>query len=97
MSSELKNIISPVQQLDNQEQNQLLDHLVSQTEPHNKSDNPWLVIAGNLVDDPFFDEYIAAIQQYRKELDLSRLPQNHDYKNRLNRSAKGYESWTSGQ
>jgi hypothetical protein len=71
MSPELENIISQVQQLDAQEQNQLLDRLATQTKPLNQSDNPWLAIAGNLVDDPFFDEYVNEIDQYRKELDLS--------------------------
>jgi hypothetical protein len=71
MSPELENIISQVQQLDSQEQHQLLDRLATQIKSLNQSDNPWLAIAGNLVDDPFFDEYIGAIDQYRKELDLS--------------------------
>jgi antitoxin ParD1/3/4 len=26
-----------------------------------RTDNPWLAVAGSLVDDPFFDDYIAAI------------------------------------
>jgi hypothetical protein len=69
MSPELENIINQVQQLDSQEQHQLLDRLTTQSKSVDQSDNPWLAIAGNLVDDPFFDEYIAAIDQYRKELD----------------------------
>jgi hypothetical protein len=69
MSSELENIISQVQRLDNQEQHQLLDCLVGQAKASNNSDNPWLAIAGSLSDDPFFDDYIAAIEQYREELD----------------------------
>jgi hypothetical protein len=73
MSPELENIISQVQQLDSQEQHQLLNRLATQTKPLNRSDNPWLAIAGNLVDDPFFDEYVGAIDRYRKELDLSLL------------------------
>jgi hypothetical protein len=73
MSPELENIISQVQQLDSQEQHQLLDRLATQTKPLNQSDNPWLAIAGNLVDDPFFDEYIAAIEEYREELDQEEL------------------------
>jgi hypothetical protein len=71
MSPELENIISQVQQLDSQEQHLLLDRLATQTKPLKQSDNPWLAIAGNLVDDLFFDEYVGAIDQYRKELDLS--------------------------
>jgi hypothetical protein len=45
----------------------------TQTKLLDQSDNPWLAIAGNLVDDPFFDEYIAAIEQYREELDQKEL------------------------
>jgi hypothetical protein len=71
MSPELENIISQVQQLDSQEQHQLLDRLANQAKLLNQSDNLWLAIAGNLVDSPFFDEYVDAIDQYRKELDLS--------------------------
>ncbi len=71
MSPELENIISQVQQLDNQEQHQLLDRLAAQAKPLDQPDNPWLAIAGNLINDPFFDEYVGAIEQYRKELDLS--------------------------
>jgi hypothetical protein len=73
MSPKLENIITQFQQLDSQEQHQLLDCLATQTKPLNQSDNPWLAIAGNLVDDPFFDEYIAAIEQYREELDQEEL------------------------
>lgn len=45
----------------------------TQAKPLEQSDNPWLAIAGNLVDDPFFEEYIAAIEKYRKELDQKEL------------------------
>jgi hypothetical protein len=32
-------------------------------------ENPWLAIAGSLADDPFFDDYIAEIERYRREID----------------------------
>ncbi len=28
-----------------------------------RTDNPWLAVAGSLVDDPFFDDYVAAINR----------------------------------
>jgi hypothetical protein len=28
-----------------------------------RTDNPWLAVAGSLVNDPFFDDYIAAINR----------------------------------
>jgi hypothetical protein len=31
--------------------------------------NPWLATAGSLMNDPFFEEYIAEINQYRYDLD----------------------------
>ena len=31
--------------------------------------NPWLATAGNLANDPFFEEYIAEIDRYRQEID----------------------------
>nr|WP_309738144.1 element excision factor XisI family protein [Chamaesiphon sp. OTE_20_metabat_361] len=32
-----------------------------------RTENPWLAVAGNLVDDPFFDDYVAEIDRYRTE------------------------------
>nr|WP_310415187.1 element excision factor XisI family protein [Chamaesiphon sp. OTE_8_metabat_110] len=32
-----------------------------------RTDNPWLAVAGSLVDDPFFDDYLAEIDRYRTE------------------------------
>jgi hypothetical protein len=54
-----------------QSQLQLISHLSNQTqsEPKEQNDNPWLAIAGSLVDDPFFEDYIAEIDRYRQELD----------------------------
>jgi Arc/MetJ-type ribon-helix-helix transcriptional regulator len=34
-----------------------------------RTDNPWLAVAGSLVDDPFFDDYVAAIDRERQKLD----------------------------
>jgi hypothetical protein len=71
MNSELESVLQQAQQLDSQEKSQLIKQLLfqSQSELKEKSDNPWLATAGSLVDDPFFDDYIAAIDQHRKELD----------------------------
>ena len=71
MSSELQNILAQAQKLDPQEQIQLISHLSNRVK--SKSNNPWLATAGSLVDDPFFDDYIAEIERYRKELDLISL------------------------
>ena len=68
MSSELQNILAQAQKLDPQEQIQLISHLSNRVK--SKSNNPWLATAGSLVDDPFFDDYVAEIERYRKELDL---------------------------
>jgi hypothetical protein len=71
MSPELKNILSQAQKLDRASQIQLISHLSNQTqpEPREQTENPWLAVAGSLVDDPFFDDYIAEIDRYRRELD----------------------------
>jgi hypothetical protein len=69
MSSELQNILEQAQKLDPQEQIQLISHLGNRVK--SKSDNPWLATAGSLVDDPFFDDYLAEIERYRQELDSS--------------------------
>ncbi len=71
MSPELKDILSQAQKLDRQSQLQLINYLSNQTQPEPKeqNENPWLAIAGSLVDDPFFDDYIAEIDRYRQELD----------------------------
>jgi antitoxin ParD1/3/4 len=34
-----------------------------------RTDNPWLAVAGSLVDDPFFDDYVAEIDRNRREID----------------------------
>jgi hypothetical protein len=71
MSPELKDILSQAQKLDRQSQIQLISYLSDRTQSESKeqNDNPWLAIAGSLVDDPFFDDYIAEIDRYRQELD----------------------------
>jgi hypothetical protein len=68
MSPELERILSQAQQLDRESQLQLISRLSNQTQPQ-PEENPWLAIAGSLVDDPFFDDYIAEIDRYRQELD----------------------------
>jgi hypothetical protein len=72
MSPELERILSQAQQLDRESQIQLISHLSNQTQPQPEDrveENPWLAVAGSLVDDPFFDDYIAEIDRYRRELD----------------------------
>jgi Arc/MetJ-type ribon-helix-helix transcriptional regulator len=32
-----------------------------------RTDNPWLAVAGSLVDDPFFDDYVTVLDRYRQE------------------------------
>jgi antitoxin ParD1/3/4 len=32
-----------------------------------RTDNPWLAVAGSLVDYPFFDDYVTALDRYRQE------------------------------
>lgn len=68
MSPELENILVQAQKLDRQEQIQLISHLKQQTKSRSKlqSDNPWIATAGSLLDDPFFEDYVAAISEYRK-------------------------------
>jgi Arc/MetJ-type ribon-helix-helix transcriptional regulator len=34
-----------------------------------RNNNPWLAVAGSLIDDPFFDEYIAEIDRERRKFD----------------------------
>jgi hypothetical protein len=68
MSPELERILSQAQQLDRESQIQLISRLSNQTQPQ-PEENPWLAIAGSLVDDPFFDDYIAEIDKERREFD----------------------------
>jgi hypothetical protein len=76
MSPELERILSQAQQLvgvasleeNRASQIQLISRLSNQTQPQ-PEENPWLAIAGSLVDDPFFDDYIAEIDRYRQEVD----------------------------
>jgi hypothetical protein len=68
MSPELERILSQAQQLDRASQIQLISRLSNQTQPQ-PEENPWLAIAGSLVDDPFFDDYIAEIDRDRQEID----------------------------
>jgi hypothetical protein len=68
MSPELERILNQAQQLDRESQIQLISHLSNPTQPQ-PEENPWLAIAGSLVDDPFFDDYIAEIDRYRQEVD----------------------------
>jgi hypothetical protein len=69
MSPELERILSQAQQLDRASQIQLISRLSNQTQIQ-PEENPWLAIAGTLVDDPFFDDYIAEIDKERREFDL---------------------------
>jgi hypothetical protein len=68
MSPELERILSQAQQLDRESQIQLISRLSNQTQPQ-PEENPWLAVAGSLVDDPFFEDYMAEIDRYRQELD----------------------------
>jgi hypothetical protein len=68
MNPELERILSQAQQLDRASQIQLISRLSNQTQPQ-PEENPWLAIAGSLVDDPFFDDYIAEIDKDRREFD----------------------------
>jgi hypothetical protein len=68
MSPELERILNQAQQLDRESQIQLISRLSNPTQPQ-PEENPWLAIAGSLVDDPFFDDYIAEIDRYRQEVD----------------------------
>ena len=69
MSSELQNILEQAQKLNPQEQIQLINHLSNRVK--SKSNNPWLATAGSLVDDPFFDDYVAEIERYRSMVNQS--------------------------
>ena len=69
MSSELQNILEQAQKLDPQEQIQLISHLTNRVK--SKSNNPWLATVGSLVDDPFFDDYVAEIERYRSMVNQS--------------------------
>jgi hypothetical protein len=33
------------------------------------SENPWLALYGRFKDDPTYDDFLAAIEEYRRELD----------------------------
>jgi hypothetical protein len=76
MSPELEHILSQAQQLvgvasleeNRASQIQLISRLSNQTQPQ-PEENPWLAIAGSLVDDPFFDDYIAEIDKERRKFD----------------------------
>jgi predicted RNase H-like HicB family nuclease len=35
-----------------------------------KTENPWLKMAGRLKDDPLFDEWRAAVEEYRRQCDI---------------------------
>jgi hypothetical protein len=78
MSPLLENILNQTQQLNPQEQLQLIAHLLNQAVAASppRAENPWLTIAGSLVNDPFFEEYIEAIEHYRQELDLQSQSEN---------------------
>jgi putative addiction module CopG family antidote len=44
-----------------------------------RTDNPWLAVAGSLLDDPFFDDYVAAINRERRKFDsLAAIWDNDD-------------------
>jgi hypothetical protein len=69
MNPVIEAILEQFKQLNLQEQRQLVTQLMSQSLSTPSSENPWLATAGSLVEDPFFDEYIAAIAQYRQSQD----------------------------
>lgn len=39
-------------------------------EVESKEENPWLAMAGSLKDNPLFDEWQAAIEEYRRQCDI---------------------------
>jgi hypothetical protein len=69
MNPIIDTILEQFKQLNPQDQRQLIAQLISQSPSTPSSENPWLATAGSLTDDPFFDEYIAAIAQYRQSQD----------------------------
>jgi hypothetical protein len=77
MSPLLEDILKRIQQLTPQEQLKLA-HLLIQALATSvpKPENPWLTVAGSLVDDPFFEEYIGSIQRYRQEIDAQSPSEN---------------------
>ncbi|MGH9845785.1 MAG: type II toxin-antitoxin system HicB family antitoxin, partial [Blastocatellia bacterium] len=36
---------------------------------HTQPDNPWLKISGMFADDPTWDDFLASMEEYRRELD----------------------------
>jgi hypothetical protein len=84
MSSELETIISQAQKLDLPSQAQLISRLTKDAVV-----NPWLAIAGSLVDDPLFDDYVAEIDRYREELDSPQkaVAQRREFEDRENSAA----------
>jgi hypothetical protein len=69
MSSAIETILEQFKQLNPQEQQQLVTQLMVQARQKRLSENPWLATTGSLVDDPFYDEYVAAIEEYRQSQD----------------------------
>jgi hypothetical protein len=69
MNPAIETILDQFKQLDPQEQKQLVTQLMSQAQQTRASENPWMETAGSLVDDPFYGEYIAAIEEYRQSQD----------------------------
>ncbi len=56
---------------------EVLNQLLSQGElvtveianGNHSSENPWLALYGRFKDDPTYDDFLAAIEEYRRELD----------------------------
>jgi hypothetical protein len=69
MNPAIETILEQFKQLNLQEQQQLATQLMDQAKQKHSSENPWLATAGSLVNDPFFDEYVAAIENYRQSQD----------------------------
>jgi hypothetical protein len=74
MSPAIETILEQFKQLSYQEQQQLVTHLIDQAREKRVSENPWLATAGSLVDDPFYNEYITVIEEYRQSQDQLHEP-----------------------
>lgn len=60
----------------------LIRDLIDQTQfvkveidvPEQVSDNPWLARAGLFADDPTWDDFLASMAEYRRQIDEERTP-----------------------
>jgi hypothetical protein len=64
-------IITKIRQLSPDEIQKLEEFIdqLSQSSDSTEKPHPWLELAGMFKDDPFFDEFIEAMENYRKEVD----------------------------